>query len=416
MTGAADPSAPDVAIRTRPPSPRRLNRRILLSGALIIAAIVAFALVAGLGHRNGRDGATASPVASGPPATIQGASAQYNAGDLVDDSADAGKGDMLWGDHAPLDPAPLLPPDAPAWSRHPAEAPAGARPPTPDAAPDPETVAQGAPILFRNTETAHGPASTEVNVSGHSGPRAAFLTSQHGGGEVRLPERLTPPHSRYDLISGAVIPAALLTELNSDLPGRVIAQVTAPVYDSVSGDTLLIPQGAKLLGTYDGAATYGDRRLLLVWNRLIFPNGWAISLRGMEGSAPSGAAGIADRTDRHLDRLAGAIGLSAIISVIANGAEDDNADGSLQQNVGDAAAQEAARTGARIVERELGVRPTLRVRAGAQVRVLVTRDITLRPYRASDAGADVSTSRRSTLSRFAPDGPASDPAVRRWPP
>jgi type IV secretion system protein VirB10 len=109
-------------------------------------------------------------------------------------------------------------------------------------------------------------------------------------------------------------------------------------------------------------------------------NGWSINLRGMEGSDPSGAAGLRDRTDQHLDRLAGAIGLSAIISVIANEAEDDS-EGSFGQSVGDAAAQEAARTGGRIVDRELSVRPTLRIRAGGAVRVLVTRDIQLRPYR-----------------------------------
>ena len=108
-------------------------------------------------------------------------------------------------------------------------------------------------------------------------------------------------------------------------------------------------------------------------------NGWSINLRGMEGSDPSGAAGLRDRTDQHLDRLAGAIGLSAIISVIANEAEDDS-EGSFGQSVGDAAAQEAARTGGRIVDRELSVRPTLRIRAGGAVRVLVTRDIQLRPY------------------------------------
>ena len=165
------------------------------------------------------------------------------------------------------------------------------------------------------------------------------------------------------------------------LPGRVIAQVTAPVFDSVTGAHLLIPQGSRLIGTYDNAVAYGDRRLLLVWNRLILPNGWSINLQDMQGADPAGAAGLRDRTDNHLDRLAGAIALSAIISVVANNAEDDDDGASLSQSLGDAAAQEAARTGGSIVDRELSVRPTLRVRAGAPVRVLVMRDIGLRPYR-----------------------------------
>ncbi|MGE0830910.1 MAG: TrbI/VirB10 family protein, partial [Hyphomonadaceae bacterium] len=212
------------------------------------------------------------------------------------------------------------------------------------------------------------------------GPRAAFLASQRGDGEARLEAALTPPRSANEIMAGAVIPAALLTELNSDLPGRVIAQITAPVYDSVTGNRLLIPQGARLIGTYDAANAYGDQRLLLVWNRLIMPDGWSINLQGMEGTDPSGAAGLRDRTDFHLGRLAGAVGLSAVISVVADNAQDDRRDDSFGQTVGDAAAQEAARTGARIVDRELSVRPTLRVRVGAPVRLLVTRDIRLRPY------------------------------------
>jgi type IV secretion system protein TrbI len=107
----------------------------------------------------------------------------------------------------------------------------------------------------------------------------------------------------------------------------------------------------------------------------------------MQGADPTGAAGLRDRRDNHFDRLAGAIALSAIISVVANTAEDEDDNGALSQSLGEAAAQEAARTGARIVERELSVRPTLRVRAGAPVRVLVMRDIGLRPYRETRHGA-----------------------------
>ena len=181
-------------------------------------------------------------------------------------------------------------------------------------------------------------------------------------------------------MAGTVIPAALVTGINSDLPGQVIATVTQPIYDTATGRILLIPQGSRLIGEYRSAPSYGDRRLLLAWNRLIFPNGWSISLRGMQGADPSGASGLRDQTDNHLGRLAGAVGLSAIVSVVADNAQNDHAD-SLGQSVGDAAAAEAARTGGRIIDRELQVRPTLRVRAGASVRVLVTRDIQLRPYR-----------------------------------
>jgi type IV secretion system protein VirB10 len=210
------------------------------------------------------------------------------------------------------------------------------------------------------------------------GRREGFLARQRGGAEV-LDSVYAPPRSAFELQAGAVIPAALVTGLNSDLPGRVIAQVTAPVFDSVTGDHLLIPQGARLLGTYDSASVYGDTRLFLVWNRILMPNGWSLRLAGMEATDPMGAAGLSDRTDGHLDRLAGAIGLSALLSVVANEAEGED-ERAFTRSVGDAAAQEAARVGGRIVDRQLTVRPTLRVRPGAPVRVLVTRDMQLRPY------------------------------------
>jgi type IV secretion system protein VirB10 len=197
-----------------------------------------------------------------------------------------------------------------------------------------------------------------------------------------LASRLQPPRSRYSLQAGQVIPAALVTGLNSDLPGQVIAQVTAPVYDSVTGQHLLIPQGARLIGTYDNAVRYGDRRILLSWTRLILPNGWSLNLQEMRASDPTGAAGLTDRANNHLGRVGIAIGLSALISVVANESEDDGEESkSLSQSVGDAAAQQAAQTGSRIVDRELTVRPSLSVRPGAPVRVIVERDIQLRSYR-----------------------------------
>ena len=377
MSAAANttPPAPDLSIRAKPPSPKRLSRKVLLAGALGIGGVVAFALLLGLGERPDRLGAEADAVAAtaGPPESIQSASGQYSASDLPRGDLDAEGRDMLWGDHQPpADELALQPPADPAWSAR-----GGAATRAESAAPDPQALARGAPIMFGDGGRGDRAPGAGQGQSASAGPRAAFLASQSGG-EDRLDARLSPPRSRYELMSGAVISAALVTELNSDLPGRVIAQVTAPVYDSVSGEHLLIPQGSRLLGTYDSATAHGDHRLLLVWNRLIFPNGWSINLRGMEGSDPSGAAGLRDRTDQHLDRLAGAIGLSAIISVIANEAEDDS-EGSFGRSVGDAAAQEAARTGGRIVYRELSVRPTLRIRAGGAVRVLVTRDIQLRP-------------------------------------
>lgn len=356
MSAADTQAPPSLAIRARPPSPKRLSRKVLLTGALIVGAIVAFALMNGLSDRERPEAERENAVqtASGPPQSIAQASDNYDAASLPLASDDV---------------AALQPPDDPMWANnaHGAAPPAqtiGASANAGAASVDPETVARAAPILFAGAQT------------------DGANTAARDGADANLTSRLMAPNSRYTLQAGAVIPAALITGLNSDLPGRVIAQVTAPVYDSVTGQHLLIPQGARLIGAYDNGVRYGDHRILLVWTRLIFPNGWSINLQEMAGTDPSGAAGLTDRTDHHLGRLGAAIGLSAIISVIANESEDDDDDRrSLAQSVGDAAAQQAAQTGGRIVDRELTVRPSLTVRPGASVRVLIGRDIALRPYR-----------------------------------
>lgn len=351
MTIATE-TAPTLDIRAKPPSPKRLSRKVLLAGCLGAGAIVAFALVNGLSeHDRARDETqNAAQAAAGPPDNIAQASADYDAASLQ------------YGRYDLQDADDLQPPDDPLWTGDANEAgasPAQAAPERTQAAPDSQQLARVAPILFvREVEAGRGEDR-----------------------ETTLTARLTPPGSRYILQAGHVIPAALITGLNSDLPGQVSAQVTAPVFDSVSGEYLLIPQGSRLIGRYDNAVRYGDRRLFLVWTRLILPNGWSINLEEMAATDPSGAAGLSDRTDHHFDRLAAAIGLSAIISVIANESEDDDEQGSLSQSVGDAAAQQAAQSGGRIVDRELSVRPSLTIRPGASVRVLVTRDIVLRPYR-----------------------------------
>lgn len=386
MTVQSDPTpvpestpAPDLSIRARPPVPRRLSRKVLLTIVLAAGALMAFALFVGLGDAPRRGQADAPPpaiaAASGPPEALRAGRLNYDPSDLAGRLPPAAteEAEIPEADSFTLDtPPPLQTPHHPMRSYVPAQAPAAAPPP-----PDPVDIAAASPILFASARA--GPA--EVAGQGvQTGPRAGFVSAQRNP-EERLVARLTPPRSPYELMAGAVIPAALVTELNSDLPGRVIAQVTAPVYDSATGEHLLIPQGARLLGAYDSAVAYGDGRLLLVWNRLVFPNGWSISLQGMEATDPLGASGLSDRTDNHMGRLVGAIVLSSVISVGANEARDRGGGVSMSENIADAAAQQAAQTGARIVDRELNVRPTLRVRAGAPVRVLVGKDIQLRPYR-----------------------------------
>ncbi|MEH3091335.1 MAG: TrbI/VirB10 family protein [Agrobacterium cavarae] len=193
------------------------------------------------------------------------------------------------------------------------------------------------------------------------------------------PDRVTPPASPFILQAGAVIPAALITGIRSDLPGEITAQVTENIYDSPTGRILLVPQGARLIGQYDNAVQFGQRRVLLVWNRLIMPNGRSIVLERQPGADGQGYAGLEDGVDYHWWELAKAAGLSTLLSVGSELAVDDQ-DRLLRaiRNGGQDTINDA---GQQIVRRQLNVAPTLTIRPGFPVRVIVTRDIVLEPYR-----------------------------------
>jgi type IV secretion system protein VirB10 len=193
------------------------------------------------------------------------------------------------------------------------------------------------------------------------------------------PDRLADPASPYIVQAGTVIPAALITGLRSDLPGQITAQVTEPVYDSPSGRYLLIPQGARLIGQYDSSVAFGQSRVLLVWNRLIMPDGKSIVLERQPGADTEGYAGLEDDVDYHWGSLLKGALLSTILSVGAeagSSAQDDAIVHSLRQGASNSVSQ----TGQQIVQRQLNIQPTLTIRPGFPVRVIVTRDLVLEPY------------------------------------
>ena len=162
---------------------------------------------------------------------------------------------------------------------------------------------------------------------------------------IYLKNGLQKPLSDYEVKAGTIIPAALITGLNSDLPGEIIGQVTEHVYDTSSGQHLLIPQGAKIFGRYNAQVGFGQDRAQIVWDRLIMPNGNSVQLEAMVGTDKAGYAGLADEVDHHLGRLIGAVILSSFISVGANLATDSGND--VTDALGDAAAQQAAQVGGR---------------------------------------------------------------------
>lgn len=191
-------------------------------------------------------------------------------------------------------------------------------------------------------------------------------------------DRVMAPTSPYVLQAGSVIPAALITGIRSDLPGQITAQVTQHIYDSPTGRSLLIPQGTRIIGEYSNDVSFGQRRVLLVWNRLIFPNGRSIVLERQPGADMQGYAGLEDGVDYHWWDLAKAAGLSTLLSVGAELTMDD--DERLIQAIRNGAQDTINDAGQEIVRRQLSVAPTLTIRPGFPVRVIVTRDLVLKPY------------------------------------
>ncbi|MEO1168769.1 MAG: TrbI/VirB10 family protein [Pseudomonadota bacterium] len=192
--------------------------------------------------------------------------------------------------------------------------------------------------------------------------------------------RLVPPASSHMLTAGSVIAASLLTGLNSDLPGFVTAQVTNHVYDSATGRTLLIPQGSRLIGRYDSVVAFGQDRALIAWQRLLLPDGSSIRLDNLPATDASGQAGLADRVDNHGWRLVRGVALSTLLGVGTELTVDGESE--LVRAFRESAQQNTSRAGERIVERELDVQPTITVRPGWPLRVIVHRDLVLRPWQA----------------------------------
>lgn len=193
------------------------------------------------------------------------------------------------------------------------------------------------------------------------------------------PDRLAAPASRYVLQAGAVISAALITGIRSDLPGQITAQVTENVYDSPTGRFLLIPQGARLIGVYDSQIAFGQSRVLLAWNRLILPDGRSIVLERQPGADASGYSGLEDGVDHHWLRLAGAAALSTILGVGTQLGSTGN-ESALFQALRRGGAQSLNQTGQQVVGRSLNIQPTLTIRPGFPVRVIITRDLVLSAY------------------------------------
>ena len=214
------------------------------------------------------------------------------------------------------------------------------------------------------------PVSIDPN---KQGVKQAFL--ERGADDIYNSHGLVSPRSPYQVMAGNIIPASLVTGLNSDLPGQVIGQV---VYDTVTGQHLLIPQGSRLMGRYDSVIAFGQSRALVVWTRLIMPNGDSIQLDNLPGSDSQGFAGLKDKVDRHTWQFIKGAALSSLLSIGSELASDDG--DRLTRALQNAGQDTANIAGQRIIDRNLNVQPTLKVRQGWRFNVIVSRDLILKPY------------------------------------
>ncbi|ASR50227.1 TrbI/VirB10 family protein [Blastomonas fulva] len=225
-------------------------------------------------------------------------------------------------------------------------------------------------------DTTQAPAATATS------SRQAFLGRSSNRG-MESSERIMRLGSPNVVQAGSVIPAALITGIRSDLPGQITAQVTQNVYDSPTGRILLIPQGARLIGEYDSDVAGGQNRVLLAWDRLIFPGGHSILLDRLPGGDASGMAGLEDRTDYHSGSMLKAALISALLGVGTDLVASDDSDlvRALRFGTQDIVSQ----TGRQVVQRQLNVPPTLTVRPGFALRIIVTRDLILEPFKTGAA-------------------------------
>ncbi|MFK4754656.1 TrbI/VirB10 family protein [Oceanobacter antarcticus] len=230
--------------------------------------------------------------------------------------------------------------------------------------------------------SAQPPGETDpIALQNRQQQKEAFL-SNAAFTETRNPGDLQAPESPYQVMAGTVIPAALVTGINSDLPGDVIATVTEPVYDTATGRHVLIPQGSRILGHYNSQVSYGQTRVQVVWHRVVLPDTSSFQLDNLAGTDPAGYAGLEDGVDWHWDRLFAGAALTTLLGVGAELAAPENRqDGDRVVIAGRDSAQDSiSQVGQEVTRRNLNIQPTLTSRPGLPVRLIVNRDLVLRPY------------------------------------
>ena len=409
---SADPNAKAAAesleLRARPQPVTRINRKVLIGGAAVLLVLISgIVLVAlkppslRLGERPELFSVDHKPITDGLsklPATYDGLRSEKKAEapklppgvpQLTPASTGDGQVDAERVEKARLARMAGQARESQVFFRLQLKAPPrepvaavtrpGPAPPTPRVADGDQTTLLALRAAERARALASGDVDLLANDTSEQTRKLSFLKSGPEP-EIYNPHGLQKPVSPYQLMAGTIIAASLVSGLSSDLPGFVIAQVTENVYDTVSGRHLLVPQGSRLVGKYDNVVAFGQERALVVWQRIILPDGSSVVIDNLPATDTGGYAGLSDQVDLHTWKLLKGIALATVLGVgsqLAFGSSDSDLVKALQQST----QSTTNRAGQRLVERNLNVQPTITVRPGWPLRVIVHKDIVLRPYR-----------------------------------
>ncbi len=391
MQAKVDPET--LALRSKPPRAIRFKREVIIGMTGTLALIVAGTAWYALGPLDLR-------LAGAPDNGANAAKAPSDAISALPDSYDKVPklGPPLPGDlgraivekqGATAAPVSMIVPDEPSAKAQPG----------PDQAEEERRSARQSGLFFASAKTSAAAASPDPAVlpaampAGGSGEKLAidfnvdpnaqqrkadFVSARDAGGDVE-PHALSRAVSANMLSAGSVIAGSLITGLRSDLPGLVIAQVTQQVFDSATGQTLLIPQGARLIGSYDSLVAFGQKRALIVWQRIVMPDGSSIRLDNVPATDMSGYAGLEDRVDAHTWQVIKGAAISTLLGVGSELTVTGESD--LVQAIRQSTQQSVSRAGDQLVSRSLQIQPTITIRPGASVALVVQRDLILAPWR-----------------------------------
>jgi type IV secretory pathway VirB10-like protein len=396
----ANPTEPPQldAIRVKGPGARGLNKPAILTAAGGGVAVVLLLASGAFSSNPSTKPATTKPMMSDPArpemaqGTIKALPADYAQAAALearqmdqtpasfDQAGPPQLGSPLPGDVAAFAQAAQAPGDMSAYGNEWSTPAAYAPPEPPDPAIAEAAAADRAGIFFALREEPRRVDATSTQAVAYQTPQRSPLTAVVSQDDH---QPVSPASNDRVLFPGTVVPASLVTDLNSESPGPVIAQVTQTIYDSATGRTALIPQGARLMGEYRSSSRYGQSRVAIIWSRLIMPNGNEVALDEV-GADPSGAAGVKGEVDNHWGDVFGAAALGTLINVGVATTEEPQLTyggiGAISRDPVDAAIADGVQRSAsgvtnRVVDRGLAIPPTIRVSAGTRITVIVTRRV-----------------------------------------